>query len=252
MIALEPIGLVENEARSVADVPSEGIPSRVRIFRKYAPAMQGLMVGEHVHIVAFFHQADDATMVASPGSPNAIGSFAIRGSCRPNRIGLTVSRILAAGPDYLDLAWLDFCDQTPVLDVKRYNWRWECILSDPRQDRRHIERQLSVGTLAEVLQRPARNLHGEDCEMIGDVARWAAALVIDHDIWLGSRENRWEVDGSPHALDAVMAIGGVTLGGGRLAYTDGGSPREAERAQVRVRAHDGATYEASFGPMPRV
>jgi len=47
-----------------------------------------------------------------------VGIFAQRGKNRPNRIGLTVARILGMEGTTLHLAGLDAIDGSPVLDVK--------------------------------------------------------------------------------------------------------------------------------------
>jgi tRNA (Thr-GGU) A37 N-methylase len=47
-----------------------------------------------------------------------VGIFAQRGKARPNRIGLTVCRLLAVDGLRLTVRGLDAIDGTPVLDIK--------------------------------------------------------------------------------------------------------------------------------------
>lgn len=47
-----------------------------------------------------------------------VGIFAQRGRKRPNRIGVTMCRILAVDGLRIDVAGLDAIDGTPVLDIK--------------------------------------------------------------------------------------------------------------------------------------
>jgi tRNA (adenine37-N6)-methyltransferase len=56
------------------------------------------------------------------GNPDwpRVGVFAQRGSGRPNRIGVTVCRLLAVEGRSLTVQALDAIDGTPVLDVKPY------------------------------------------------------------------------------------------------------------------------------------
>ena len=49
-----------------------------------------------------------------------IGIFAQRGKNRPNRLGVTVCRLLSVDGTKLTVAGLDAIDGTPVLDIKPY------------------------------------------------------------------------------------------------------------------------------------
>jgi len=48
------------------------------------------------------------------------GLFATRHPCRPNRIGLSVVRLLAQRGNLLDIEGVDVLDGTPLLDIKPY------------------------------------------------------------------------------------------------------------------------------------
>ncbi len=49
-----------------------------------------------------------------------MGILAQRARDRPNRIGVTVCRVVAVGPHAIDVTGLDAIEGTPVLDVKPY------------------------------------------------------------------------------------------------------------------------------------
>ncbi len=217
---LVPIGQVENDAVEVADVPSEGLPSQVRIYDAFIPALEGIEVGDHVYVIAEFDKADPKVLHGSPGTDFQQGAFSIRSSSRPNRIGLTLTRVVGIEGGVLFLEWLDFSNGSPVLDIKRYNWRWEAVLSARRLDRRLIEKQIPHAALAEVLARPAVNFHGERCADVDAIAELAAQLVHRHDIWLGSPHLAWTVRANGHVVDAVQGLTGATLGNGRLFLLD--------------------------------
>lgn len=228
------IGQVENDALEVADVPSEGLPSRVRIYDEFAPALDGIEVGDHVYVIAGFDKADPRVLHGSPGTDFQQGAFSIRSSSRPNRIGLTLTRIVGIEGNVLFLEWLDFANGSPVLDVKRYNWRWEAVLSARRLDRRHIEKQIPHDVLAEVLTRPAVNFHGERCLDVESIAALAARLVQHHDVWLGSPDLTWTVRANGHVVDAIQGLTGATLGNGRLSLFDA-SPNDFSEIRVANR-----------------
>ena len=50
----------------------------------------------------------------------SVGILAQRAKDRPNRIGVTVCRVVGVGPNSIAVTGLDAVDGTPVLDVKPY------------------------------------------------------------------------------------------------------------------------------------
>lgn len=91
-----------------------------------ASALAGLEAFSHAEIVYLFDRVGEGEIVGGARHPRGrtdwpkIGIFAQRGKNRPNRLGVTVCRIL--GVDGLELAveGLDAIDGTPVLDIKPY------------------------------------------------------------------------------------------------------------------------------------
>lgn len=215
-IELAPIGWVSCPAQAVADVPSEGVPSDVVLREQYAPALTGIEPGDHLYVVAIFDRADPDQLSGSTGTEHEQGAFSIRSSSRPNRLGLTLARVTAVRGTTVSFDWLDFADRTPVVDLKRYNWRWECVLSARRLDRRFIERQIDRSALQAVLARPAANFHGERCVWVERAARLGARLVHERHVWLGDPDLRVGVRGDGHLVDAVQGLTGATHGNGRL------------------------------------
>ncbi|MET9029176.1 TrmO family methyltransferase [Nocardia sp. NPDC004168] len=217
--AFAPIGVVRCGAPTIDDVPSEGLPSRVVLDERYLAALDGIEPGDHLYVLAVFHLADPEVLTGSPGTRHAQGAFSIRSSCRPNLLGMTLSRVLDIRGTEISFEWLDFVDNSPVLDIKRYNWRWECVPSTRRLDRRFVERQLDHRTLAAVLARPAYNFHGERCARVGQTGALAATLVQNHDLWLGNPALRVHIRADGHLVDCVQGLTGATFGNGRLGVT---------------------------------
>lgn len=234
-IRLSVLGHIRCAATAVADVPSQGLPSRIELRDRYRPALLGLEPGDHVYVLVVFDRAEGELLRGSPGTAVEQGAFSIRSSQRPNRLGMTLAMITAIDGATVHLDWADFADGTPVVDIKRYNWRWECVLAARRLDRRAIERQIDRVDLVAVLRRPAVNLHGERCQWVDAAAELGAALVHDHDVWLGSPDLALAVSGSGHLVDALQGITGATLGNGRLRVERGDDPGSGATALVRLR-----------------
>lgn len=123
---VEPVGWVRG-GRSVAEDDGWG-GSRAAIELdqdRFAPeALCGLEAFSHAEIVFLFHRAERAQVETGARHPRGnrawprVGIFAQRGKDRPNRIGVSVCRILAVNGLRLDLEGLDAIDGTPVLDIK--------------------------------------------------------------------------------------------------------------------------------------
>ena len=110
-------------------------------------AFYGLGDFSHVEVLFLMHQVDPAKIEAGARHPRErsdwplVGIFAQRGKNRPNRLGLTVCKILKVEGVTLTVSGLDAIDGTPVLDIKPYV---------PALDVRATER---IGWFAQGLQR---------------------------------------------------------------------------------------------------
>ncbi len=87
-------------------------------------ALLGLDAFSHAEIVYLFDRVSVETVETGARHPRGnaawprVGIFAQRGRDRPNRIGVTVARIVRVGGLMLELEGLDAIDGTPVLDIK--------------------------------------------------------------------------------------------------------------------------------------
>ncbi len=210
------LGHVRCAAKMVADVPSEGLPGTLVLAPDLAPALEGLHPGAYIYVIVEFDKADPRVLTASPGTPYQLGAFALRGSDRPNRIGMTLTRIVRIQGTEIDVSWIDFSDGSPILDIKKYNPRWEVAFCAPRDDRRHIERQIAYEALAIVLARPMECFAGTGVPEIKPLAQAAARLVQEHNVFLGDPGLRAHVEGAPKLVDCVQGLLGASLGNGRL------------------------------------
>jgi len=91
-----------------------------------AGATDGLADFSHVEIVFCFDRIDEEAVCRGTRHPRgrsdwpAVGILAQRAKDRPNRIGVTVCRLLGVGEHSVEVAGLDAVDGTPVLDMKPY------------------------------------------------------------------------------------------------------------------------------------
>ncbi len=125
MIAMEPIGRVSGGRREAIDDDWGASRAAIVLDARFTPeALAGLDGFSHAEIVYVFDQIGDDAIVTTARHPRGrtdwprVGIFAQRGSSRPNRIGVTICRIIGVDGRRLEVEGLDAIDGTPVLDIK--------------------------------------------------------------------------------------------------------------------------------------
>lgn len=126
MIAMKPIGIVRGGRVEAIDDGWDQVEARIELdpvqFRGDATA--GLEAFSHIEVPFHFDQAPAENIDTGARHPRGrkdwplVGIFAQRGKDRPNRIGVTVCRLLSIDGVVLHVRGLDAIDGTPVLDIK--------------------------------------------------------------------------------------------------------------------------------------
>lgn len=89
-----------------------------------ADALVGLDAFSHAEVIYVFDRVGDDEITHDARHPRGrkdwprVGIFAQRGKNRPNRIGVSVCRIVGVKGTRLEVEGLDAIDGTPVLDIK--------------------------------------------------------------------------------------------------------------------------------------
>jgi tRNA (adenine37-N6)-methyltransferase len=127
-VVLHPIGVVRGGRAEPVDDGWDAETCVVTLDgKRFGPeALAGLDSFSHIEVVYLFDRVDEADVVSGARRPRGradwpeVGILAQRGRVRPNRLGVTVCRLL--GVDGLDVTvrGLDAIDGTPVLDLKPY------------------------------------------------------------------------------------------------------------------------------------
>jgi tRNA (Thr-GGU) A37 N-methylase len=125
-IHLRPIGLVRGGRADPID--DDWGKSRARLEldpSQFKPdALAGLSDFSHAEVVYLFDKVSDDKIVAGARHPRGredwplVGIFAQRGKNRPNRLGVTVCRIVSVDGLGVEVEGLDAIDGTPILDIK--------------------------------------------------------------------------------------------------------------------------------------
>jgi len=87
-------------------------------------ALAGLDTFSHVEILFLFHQVEASAVVHGARRPRGraewpeVGIFAQRGRNRPNRLGVSVARLIRVDALAIEVEGLDAIAGTPVIDIK--------------------------------------------------------------------------------------------------------------------------------------
>ena len=125
-IELTPIGYVCTTRADPTDDNWDAETTSIALdtSRFTADALLSLDSFSHVEVIYWFHREEAATPTLGARHPRGnkawplVGIFAQRGKNRPNRIGLTICKVLKVEGTTLHVSGLDAIDGTPVLDLK--------------------------------------------------------------------------------------------------------------------------------------
>lgn len=122
---VKPVAYVRNHRRAVEDDQWGDVVSRLTLVPELeAEALAGIEAFSHLEIIFYFDQVPDEKIQWGARHPRnnpaypRVGIFAQRGKNRPNRLGLTIVRLLEREGRTLFVQGLDAIDGTPVLDIK--------------------------------------------------------------------------------------------------------------------------------------
>jgi tRNA-Thr(GGU) m(6)t(6)A37 methyltransferase TsaA len=119
------IGRVSSGRTEPLDDDWDAVAASITLDDRFGPdALAGLGEFSHVEVVYLFDRVDPGAVQTGARHPRGnpdwplVGIFAQRGKARPNRIGVTVCRLLGVDGRTLTVEGLDAIDGTPVLDLK--------------------------------------------------------------------------------------------------------------------------------------
>lgn len=127
-LSVRPIGRVSSERTEPLDDGWDSIGASITLdAEQFGPeALQGLEAFSHVEVVYAFDRVDPGRVQTAARHPRGnpawpqVGIFAQRAKGRPNRLGVSVCRLLAVQYLTVTVHGLDAIDGTPVLDLKQY------------------------------------------------------------------------------------------------------------------------------------
>jgi len=127
---VKPIAFVRSEFKEKFSIPRQpgltALQSRIEFVSPYnrTEAFTGLEGFSHVWVIFEFHQIqDNESLTVRPprlGGNKRLGVFATRSPQHPNKLGLSVVRLISIENGSILIEGGDFLDGTPVFDIKPY------------------------------------------------------------------------------------------------------------------------------------
>jgi tRNA (adenine37-N6)-methyltransferase len=125
MFQIEPIGYVRGSRTTTEDDNWGNTSATIELAEPYpSESLAGLEAFSHAEIVYVFDRVKPENIVAGARHPRSntawprVGIFAQRAKMRPNRLGVSIVRILSVEGRTLRVAELDAMEGTPVVDIK--------------------------------------------------------------------------------------------------------------------------------------
>jgi tRNA-Thr(GGU) m(6)t(6)A37 methyltransferase TsaA len=125
MITLTPIGHVSSPRDDTSDDGWGAIEATIHLSPDFgSEAFEGIEEFSHVEVIYFFDRVPEERIERSSRHPREntawpkVGIFAQRGKNRPNRLGVSIARLVRREGRQLILQGLDAINGTPVLDIK--------------------------------------------------------------------------------------------------------------------------------------
>ncbi len=122
VLRLRPIGVVRNGIRK-SPKDWDKIKSKLIIDKRYSEGLFKLSHFKHIWVIFGFHKMRATVLRVHPRhDPDIplVGVFASRSPTRPNKLGLTLVRLIGVKGEVVTVKGLDAFDGSPVFDIKPY------------------------------------------------------------------------------------------------------------------------------------
>ncbi|AVS73883.1 tRNA (N6-threonylcarbamoyladenosine(37)-N6)-methyltransferase TrmO [Paracidovorax cattleyae] len=125
------IGIARSTFMETAGMPvqtagSPDEPGHVEVFEEFRPGLRDIEGFEYLILLTHLHRAQERLEIVPFLDDESHGVFATRAPARPNRIGLSIVRLVAVETGgVLRFTGNDMVDGTPVIDIKPYVPRFD-------------------------------------------------------------------------------------------------------------------------------
>ena len=135
-IVFNSIGIIhspfkDREGMPIQPIGAQGVKGQIEIFPEFKDGLRDLDGFSHIILLFNFHLSKDYKLLVKPFMEDNIrGVFATRAPRRPNQIGMSIVKLESVIDNILHISNVDIVNGTPILDIKPYIKRIDCVESD--------------------------------------------------------------------------------------------------------------------------
>lgn len=135
-ISLSPIGVIHSEHTVPENTPIQPVYAQecagsVDVFPEFAEGLADLEGFSHIYLIYHLYRAGTVRLKVKPFLHDVErGVFSTRAPCRPNGIGMSIVQLIRRDGKTLHVSGLDVLDGTPLLDIKPYATRFDCVQTE--------------------------------------------------------------------------------------------------------------------------
>ena len=122
---VKPIGIIRSPFKTRGETPIQPIMSdktgQVKVYKQLSAGLRDINRFSHIIIIYRFHKSRGYKLLVKPFlDTRKRGLFSTRYPFRPNKIGISVVRLLNRRKNTLFVKGIDVIDGTPLIDIKPY------------------------------------------------------------------------------------------------------------------------------------
>jgi len=127
----QPIGFIHSPHKELTKIPiqavfCEGIEGTVVLNARYIDGLKDLKGFSHIYLFYYFNKSQKTCLRVKPYlADEEHGIFATRAPHRPNKLGMSLVRLVRIEDNILYVSDIDILDGTPLLDIKPYIRRFD-------------------------------------------------------------------------------------------------------------------------------
>ncbi len=125
------IGTIYSPHNKISSIPIQpvfcnDIKGSIVLETEYKDALRGLEGFSHIYLFYYFHKSRKVCLRLKPYlSDQEQGIFASRAPHRPNKLGMSLVRLVSIEDNILHVMDIDILNGTPLLDIKPYIQRFD-------------------------------------------------------------------------------------------------------------------------------
>ena len=129
----QPIGRIHTPHKTKKACPIQPVyandaTGKIEVFEQFTPGLKDIEGFSHIYLLYLLDRAGEIKLVRPTfldDTPHGI--YASRHPCRPNSIGMSIVELKERQDNILIVSGIDVLDQTPLLDIKPYLPKFDCI-----------------------------------------------------------------------------------------------------------------------------